>query len=805
MSKKKIATGPPGIRAKWTSSAKDGMGKPINTASQVVFTLSHGILNEVYFPREDVACIRDMGFIVTDGEDFFSEEKRHTHHDVQLIKEGIPAYRITNACEHKRYKIVKEIVADPFRNTVLQQIEFTSEGKVPYHLFVLLAPHLNDQGNHNTAWVGDYNGIPMLFAGNENLYLALACSSGWGRRSVGFVGTSDGWMDLHQHKEMLWEYTHAEDGNVALTGEIDLSKGEHFVLATGFGSSPSEAANHALSSILDGFGSAKKWYIEEWDKWFHNLHNLEGRNFKISAAVLRMHEAKTFPGGVIASMSIPWGNEKGDEDKGGYHLVWPRDLVESSGGFLALKTKDDALRILNYLMSTQSADGSWPQNMWLSGEAYWHGVQMDQTALPLLLIDKCMQNNAIDKERMERYWPVIKKAISFLVIHGPYTQQDRWEEENGFTPFTVAAVISGLLVAADLAEINNDKDLAAYCRETADSWNDQIETWLYVSGTTLAKENGAEGYYIRLNPYDNVSAEELGSQTIDLKNHKPGEGRIMLKELISVDALALVRFGLRNPNDKRILDTIKVIDAKLKVETPNGPSWHRYNNDGYGEDEYGNGYNNTGIGRAWPLLTGERAHYEVAAGNIDSAIALLHAMDAFSNNGLLSEQIWDTGDIPEKGLFLGRPSGSAMPLTWTHAEYIKLCASIQDRRVFDMPRQTQERYLNNDVKSPYSIWRFSNQSKSIPSGKTLRIEVFAEAIIHWTDDNWESIKETETRNTGVGLFTGDVPVEDKSVLQIEFTFFWKENENWENRNFVVKVEREVGVLVTSNVEEKVTF
>ncbi|MGI8950841.1 MAG: glycoside hydrolase family 15 protein [Chitinophagaceae bacterium] len=783
----KNAPGAPGISARWTSSAKSGIGEAINAASEIVFTISHGILNEVYYPREDIACLRDMELIVTDGKDFFSEEKRHTHHTTKMIKEGTPAYLVTNFCMQNKYEIVKEIIADPFRNTVLQKVSFNAkENADDFHLYVLLAPHLNNQGSDNSGWVGEYKGIPMLFAQNGSLSLALACSANWLKRSAGYAGTSDGWTDLHQHKMMTWEYTNAEHGNIALTGEIDISKNNNFLLALSFGRTPAEAANHAWASILDGFNSAKRWYIHEWGKWLDTLDNVKGKNFKISAAVLRTSEAKSFPGGIIASMSIPWGEAKGDNDLGGYHLVWPRDLVESANGFLALKTKDDALRIVNYLMSTQKADGSWPQNMWLSGEHYWNGVQMDQTALPILLIDTCNRYEAIEQDRMERYWPPIKKAIAYLIINGPYTQQDRWEEEKGFSPYTIAAEVAGLLAAADLAEINNEKKLATYCRETADYWNDNIETWTYVTDTNLAKEMGVDGYYIRINPYYNIAATELGDQYIYLKNHENDEGKTLINELICVDALALVRFGLRAANDPKILNTIKLIDAKLKVDTPGGPCWHRYNNDGYGEDENGNPYTGVGIGRAWPLLTGERAHYEIAANNIDGAKNLLKAMDAFTNHGLLPEQIWDTDDIPEKGLFFGKHTGSAMPLTWAHAEYIKLCASIRDKKVFDMPPQTQERYLKQKITSPYKIWRFNNQVKTISSKKTLRIEVAEEAVIHWTDDNWQTIKEVPATDKSIGIFVADLHIENEKGNHIEFTFYWTKASKWEGTNFVVE-------------------
>ena len=787
--KRNNAPGAPGVKPKWTSSAKSGIGKALNTASQVSFTLSHGIVNEVYFPREDIACIRDMELIVTDGKEFFSEEKRNCDHSIKMIKTGIPAYKITNTCHQKRFTITKEIIADPFRSTILQKIKFTPKTKSSktYRLYVLLAPHLNDHGENNTGWTGDYKGVPMLYAHSDDLSLALACTSKWIKRSVGYVGTSDGWTDLHDHKEMQWEYTQADNGNIALTGEIDISENAEFILALSFGRNVNEAANHARSSLLDGFDVLQKEYIAGWEKWISSLRKLEGKNYKISAAVMRLHEARTFPGGIIASLSIPWGQTKGDDDKGGYHVVWPRDLSESAGGFLALKANDDTIRILNYLMSTQKEDGSWPQNMWLEGTPHWKGLQIDQTAFPILIVAHCKRAKAIDNERMKRYWPGIKKAISFLIQHGPYTQQDRWEEEKGYSTFTIAVSIAALLAGAELAETNNEKEVATYCRETADCWNSDIEKWTYVTSTELAKEHGVDGYYIRVNPFADIPANELDDKTIDLKNHHKGEGKMRLKDHISVDALALVRFGLRAANDPKILNTIKVIDALLKVDTPNGPSWHRYNQDGYGEHENGDAYDGYGIGRAWPLLTGERAHYEVAAGNIAGAKKLLKAMDAFSNNGLLSEQIWDTDDLPHKELFFGQHSGSAMPLTWAHAEYIKLCASISARKVFDMPEQTQERYIKNDIKSGFKLWRFGYKMQVLDAGKALRIQVNTAATIRWTDDDWKTEHSTKAKDTGLYIFVADINPQNPNTRKIEFTFYWEDAGTWENKNYSVEI------------------
>ncbi|HVX25992.1 MAG TPA: hypothetical protein VHB70_06605, partial [Parafilimonas sp.] len=236
------------------------------------------------------------------------------------------------------------------------------------------------------------------------------------------------------------------------------------------------------------------------------------------------------------------------------------------------------------------------------------------------------------------------------------------------------------------------------------------------------------------------------------------------------------------------LNTIKLIDATLKVETPYGSCWHRYIKDGYGEDENGNPYDGTGIGRAWPLLTGERAHYEIAAGNFTEAKKLIKAMEAFANNELLPEQIWDTDDIPEKELFFGRPSGSAMPLTWAHSEYIKLCASLKNKKVFDMPVQTQERYLKQHIKSTHEVWRFNLQRKNISTDKNLRIEVLENAEIVWTDDDWKTSNKIATTNPGIDIFFADIPTRNKKDCKIEFTFFWTKTNNWENRNYIVVVD-----------------
>ena len=792
-----LAPGWPGISPRWTSSAKTGIGTAVNPHSHIWFTLSHGIFNEIYYPRLDQACTRDLGLIVTDGRGLFSEEKRDTESEITWMAPGVPAYRLKNTHRGGCYRIEKEILADPKHDAVLQRTRFVALRGTPdsYHVYVLLAPHLGNQGMGNTAWVGEYEDAPMLFAQRGQVALALACSVPWQQCSVGYVGTSDGWQDLHQHKRMTWRYRRAENGNVALTAEADLlaSRGE-FLVGIGFGRTPEQAAECVHQSLLDGFERAQHYVLAEWQSWERSLKLPADTGSRRdlaphTLAILRSHESKEVPGGIIASLSIPWGGTRGDDDIGGYHLVWPRDLVEAAGALLAAHAQADVRRILGYLERTQAEDGHWPQNMWMDGRPYWGGIQLDETAFPILLVNLARREKMLKDSQLARFWPMVRRAALFLVLNGPVTAQDRWEENPGYSPFTLAATISALLAAADLAESRGEPSVATWLRETADAWNDNVEKWTYVRGTALARRVGVDGYYVRIAPPESADAASPSFGFVPIKNRPPGQSLEPAVEMISPDALALVRFGLRAPTDPRITNTIQVIDALLKVETPAGACWRRYNGDGYGERADGAPFDGTGIGRAWPLLTGERAHFELAAGHRERALRLLQAMESFANEGgLLPEQIWDSNDIPERELFRGRPSGSAMPLVWAHAEYLKLRRSLQDGRIFDLPAQTVQRYLEGKTVSPLGIWRFSHKCRSLTAGKTLRVEVLAASTVHWTRDGWATKLETPTRDTGCGLHIADLRTSDLPAgARIEFTFHWTEADRWEGANFPVEV------------------
>jgi glucoamylase len=794
----RFAPGGPGIPPRWTSSAKMGAGTALNQHSKVWFTLSHGILNEVYFPRVDQACTRDMGFLVTDGRQFFSEEKRHCTFENVPFEPGIPAFELTNSCNSGRYRIHKEVLTDPYRNVVLQRVRFEPlVGKLSdYHLYALLAPHLANCGYGNTGWTGDYKGTAMFFAEHDGTALALASSVPWKKMSVGFVGYSDGWQDVSQHFQMEWEYTRAENGNIACTGEVDLigCNGE-FVLALGFGGIWSEAGQQARSTLFDDYAEIHKHYVSQWSVWQKTLLPLDEPErqtdlYRASTAVLRTHESKDFLGGIIASLSIPWGFNKGDEDLGGYHLVWPRDLVETAGALLAAGAVTDAVRVLRYLEATQEADGNWAQNLWLDGRPYWSGIQMDETAFPILLVDLMRREAPGSLGNLQRWWPMVRNAASFIVRNGPVTQQDRWEEDGGYSPFTLAAEISALLAAADIADLTGHSDAAEILRAVADAWNENVERWVYATGGDLATQLGVEGYYVRITPPDTDCSASPTQGFVPIKNRAPGQNVERAFHVVSPDSLALVRFGLRAPDDPRILNTMRVIDGLLSVDLPQGRCWYRYNGDGYGEHADGSAFDGTGIGRPWPLLAGERAHYALAAGHPDDAEELLKVIENSTSgeSRLLPEQVWDVTEIPALELLRGKPTGSACPLVWAHAEYVKLRRSLRDGKVFDQPPQTVQRYLVDKPVQQFFEWRFNNKCRSVPRGRTLRLVLLYPALVHWSGDGWKTAQDANARDTGLGVYVLDLPTASLPVGgQVVFTLFWPNENRWESTDYSVTV------------------
>jgi len=792
--------GAPGIAPRWTSSAKSAVGTALGRGSRVWFTMSHGILNEIYANCLDTACIRDFGFIVT-AKDYFSEDKRDADHSGGMVEDGVPAIRVVSTARDGRYRITKTVLCDPEREVVLQEITFEAivGTLADYSVHAIIAPHLVNAGADNTAWYDDYKGHPMLFAEGRGTVLAVASSVPWLARSAGYVGVSDGWQTLSRGEGLRPEYQRAEKGNVAISGTVDFAAGNgRAVLAIGFGAQPEEAAFRALISLQRGVEPILKGFSAGWRNWQKSLspldeqYNRTGLNrYRVSTSVLATHRDEA-SGAIIASLSIPWGFSKGDDDLGGYHLVWPRDLVEIAGGLLAAGDGDHAKAVLEYLAAIQEPDGHWVQNSWLDGRPYWNGVQMDETAFPILLYDMLCRGGILSVEEALRFSAMIETAAGFIVRNGPTTQQDRWEEDGGYTPFTLAVEIAALLAAADAMDRIGKIAIAEYLREVADGWNEQIENWTYVVDTELSRKLGIEGYYIRIGLFDsNGVASSRGF--VAIANRADADRSLEADLLLSPDALALVRFGLRAADDPRIINTVTAIDAVLKRELPAGPYWYRYNADGYGEHANGAPFNGRGIGRLWPLLTGERAHYELALGRHDEAKRLLGTLEASASpGGLLPEQIWDTDDIPEHGLFLGQPSGSAMPLAWAHAEHIKLLRSLRDGAVFDMPPQAKSRYIDNRPPPAPLCWRFTSKIRKIVAGRALRIELLAPARVRWSAVDWSTFTDSDTKATGLGTFVCNLPTEMlRAGSVVRFTFFWTQGNAWEGTDFEVTVDNGV--------------
>ncbi|MCY0902165.1 MAG: glycoside hydrolase family 15 protein [Firmicutes bacterium] len=793
------AFGHPGAMPTWATGDKTAVGTAANSESKVWFTIAQGIVNEVYYPRIDSANMRDGQFLVT-AENFFSEEKDDTHHVLERLDDWAPAFRITNTCVHDRYRIVKEVVTDPGRNVLLQQIAFEAlSGTLDdYSLYAVINPHMGALGYGNDAWIGEYNGIATLYAARDELHMAVASSVGFTALSAGFVGHSDGWQDLSQHHTMTWEFSSATDGNVALTGRIGIPADKTFTLAIGFGATPGEAAQQAHDSLAKGFAACRQEYVEDWRKQTAHVRDLapfsgdHGALYRSSIQVLFTHQDKTYPGATVASLSVPWGEaQHADERVGGYHLVWPRDLVETAVARVAADDLEGAKDTLLYLADIQTPNGGWHQNTWLDGSPYWDSVQLDETAYPILLAWHLHVADALD---VFDPWPMVKKAASYLALTGPITEQERWEENGGYSLSTLSAAISALICAAEFAMQREEMGLADYLRSVADWWASNLDNWTYARTSDLVP--GTPEHYERINTVvmEHPDSSDPEAGVVPIGNLEPEEhSEFAAKDIVGGGFLKAVYFGIKSPHDPHIVKTVQVIDKVLKVDLPAGPCWHRYNHDGYGEKANGDPFEGAGVGQAWPLLTGERAHYELAAGNLQEAQRLVKSLEGFAGEShLLPEQVWTGDDIPDRGLFRGRANGSARPLVWAHAEYIKVLRSIADGKVFGTLPMVADRYKAG-TPATRNVWRFNHKVHAVPVGNKLRIETLAAATLHWSADNWVTIHDDPMVESGVGSQFYDIPSSETAApCTIVFTFYWTASQTWENRDFAISVEGQMG-------------
>ncbi|MGI8654833.1 MAG: glucan 1,4-alpha-glucosidase [Pyrinomonadaceae bacterium] len=793
MDNKGEAFGHPGIEPRWTSSSKEGVGTALADASPVWFTLAYGILNEIYFPRVDCANTRDAQYLITDGRSFFHEEKRDLEHHLEYADARSLAFRQTNSDRGGRYRIVKETITDSRAPVVLVHTRY--EPLFPeaehYKIYALVAPHVGNQGMNNNGRVLEIDGRVCLTAERSGTALAVVASVPFRKTSCGFAGASDGWADLHDNLKMDWEFATATNGNIALTGELDTAQQREWTLAIGFGANPEEASRAAIDSLERGWQKARDEYVSAWRAYCGGLTDLSaessdgGRTYYTSAMILRAHEDRQHKGAICASLSIPWGEIAGDQNMGGYHLVWPRDLCHSAMAALAAGDGELPISVLRYLASIQLPGGGMPQNCWVDGEPYWTGIQLDESAFPIMLAWRLEQENLLGD--FDPY-PMVKAGASYILRRGPTSPQERWEEDAGLSPSTLAAEIGALVCAAEMARKRGEHQIAELCLRASDYWASNIEEWTYATNSSLL-EGHAESY-VRIesiDPDDLETERDPNTGIVQIRNRPAGETGFPVYDIVDGGFLELTRYGIRAAHDHHILESLKVYDAVLKTETPCGPCWHRYNHDGYGQKADGEPFDGTGVGRAWPLLTGERAHYELAAKQ--NVAVYVRAMECFANAGaMIPEQVWDTRDIPEKSMYNGRPTGSAMPLVWAHAEYIKLLRSKRDRKIFDMIEPVRARYIEQQVKSDLQVWLFNHKLRTGRSSKTLRIELIAPAHLRWTVDEWKNVHDIDLIADGLGLYSHEfAPGELKAGETLKFTFYWTEAARWEGRDFSIAI------------------
>jgi glucoamylase len=531
---------------------------------------------------------------------------------------------------------------------------------------------------------------------------------------------------------MDWNYRSASSGNVVQTARTSvngLPGNQHLTLSLGFGGTSSGALGEAQGSLTNGFQNAETDYRAGWHDYLDSLKaapasvgssgSLEHTTYDVSAMTLAAHEDKTYRGAYIASPTMPWVWGTGLENpSGAYHLVWSRDLYQIATALLAAGDQAGAERALTYLFERQQkADGSFPQNSTVDGTPHWGNTQLDEVAFPIVL---AWQLGQTDQSIFSTYEVDVEEAADYIVANGPATPQERWENQGGYSPATIASEIAGLVCAADIAKVNGNQAAADRYLQTADDWQQSVENWTVTTNGPLADHP----YYLRITKDGNPNAPtpysigDSGPSTIDQR------------QVVDTSYLELVRLGVKPATDSNIVQTLDVVDSKatvgpfstppyepqkkgLRVDTPNGTFWHRFNFDGYGETRDGKPWNigftpcdtltNTTclesqktIGRAWPIFAGERGEYELAAGQAGAAGRLASIAKAGNEGYMLPEQVWD--DFPpsgQPGFTPGEGTFSATPLAWTHAQFVRLAWSIQDGRPVEQPKIVACRYTGN--------------------------------------------------------------------------------------------------------------
>jgi glucoamylase len=721
------APGAPGAASTWSPAQKSMLGTSASSTSRVYFTGYRGIISEVFFPVVDTVNTVDLQFLVGDvAKTFVDEEKVQTYTVTRPDMKTLEWQAVTSNAGHN-WRLTKRVFVDPTRNALVQRVTFeTLNGKQvkDFNLYVLHNPAMSNSGGGDLSHTVASGGRTMLVAADGDRASALGISRPWvvsnGTTMVssGFVGTSDGYTDLlggAADKTMNWAYSNAATGNVAQMGWVDLGGSTAtqiaFDVVLGFGTTESAATTATVGTLGDNLDTLEATYQSEWRTYAGGLSTQGGTadaQYYLAAESLKASQDKS-NGAMAAGLGTPWGETNGDANQGGYHLVWARDLFKFANALVTAGDTATANAAVNYLFNVQmqttncgtaeynaagcpqgySRVGRFPQNSWVSGWQYWQGTQMDESAMPIILAWRLNRGDL---------WPKIKQAADFVAGTGPWTFQERWEENSGYSPSTIAAEVAGLVCAADLARAANDLVSARRYLALADSWQQNVTAWTFTNTGPL----GNGHYFIRID--DNTNPDD--GATLAVKN---GGGNRDERSVIDGGFLELVRLGVKDPNDGAVIDTLGEYDSVLKQTIAGkGPAWFRYDFDGYGEKNDGSNFDGSNDGstkgRLWPIFTAERGQYEIArAGNVGSAGAsYLTALRAFSTpEGFVPEQVWNnTASVngwqttTPAGYTPGTATKSMAPLSWAMGEYINLTAAIASNRIVDTPAVVCGRYDN---------------------------------------------------------------------------------------------------------------
>ncbi len=744
------APGGPGAPPMWGPGRKMAFGTAPGARSKLWYTLADGNLSEIFFPFLDRVALHELRFFVSAGGSPPVDDAADGEHAVSWLLPGVPAFRVDTT--HHEYRLTKEFFSDPEENAMLVAVTFTPE--LPdLRLYTQASAHWQPGTNGNHAWVVDTH-PPALLMQQQDTWICIV--GPFSRATVGYFRSSDLQVDLFDGDGMLTSsYEEAGPGNVAVGAEIGVRAGS-FQLAIGFANSRADAEEIARVALQKGAGATRQAFELAWrsqpeiPRALGHVSGDEGALARASLAVLHCLEDKSHAGAFIAAPAAPWGESNHDGNQV-YHLVWPRDLCRIATALLDAGDTDAAMRALRHLQQHQRPDGAWPQNWFLDGTPHWQSTELDQVALPILLAWRLGVAGCLDHDP---YPTMVRPAAQFLVREGPSTPLDRWEDAGGLSPSTLAACIAALIVSAEFAGDAGEHVAAAHLRAIADYWNDRVEAWC----------STAAGQYLR-----------LGTDP----DNRPREGAT------APEFLELVRYGLRRPKDDRVLRSLQGVDTSLKASLPSGPSWRRYTGDRYGEHEDGSPWDGDGRGRAWPVLTGERARHFFAMGL--SAAELVRSLEGFAGQGLmLPEQLWDGPDLPARGLRFGRPSGSACPLGWAHAEYLELLVTIALAGFPDIVLPARRRYTEGVALEPAFVWSHRHQITRIAAGRALKVQLPRPGAVHYTFDGWKSFRQVEAVDTTLGVWVAEVPCQ-RLAAGSELSWTAHYMTGWEGKNFSLSV------------------